>query len=67
MEVTFESFDAYKYVQVFKVTEWRGNQVFKTEHKGYALATRTKQGDEVYSSLSTHLLRHSKITLELLE
>jgi hypothetical protein len=64
---TFPSWQSYEYVQVSRIVEMRDGCVYKTEPKGFAKALRPQQADEVYSSLSTKLLRQPTITLELLE
>lgn len=66
MKHTIDAHDAWNYVEVFQVIEWKNGCVFKTKHKGFAAATRPKQDDEVYAPLSTKLLRQPKITLELI-
>jgi hypothetical protein len=67
VKITFPSFEAYGYVQVFKVLEWKDGAVFRTEHKGYAKVDRPAEKDEIYVPLSTKLMKQPEITLELLD
>jgi len=57
MLVEVNKYDAYKYVQVYKVTQWKDGAVYRTKHIGYAKASRQREPDEVYSSISTNLTR----------
>ncbi len=66
-KVSFEPYDAFNYVEVFEITEWKDGCVYKTKPKGFARADRTKQPNETYSPLSMKILRQPKITLDLLE
>lgn len=66
MQVTFASYESYKYREVFLVTERRNGRVYKTRPLGFCLATREAKKDEIYSPLSTALTRQETITLELL-
>ncbi len=68
MPVTFPSYDAFKYVQVWTIVAMKDGAIYKTKHKGYALATRPMQEGETYSSLSTSMMQPGQIvTLELLD
>lgn len=66
MIVTFPSHEAFNYVEVFRVVEWRRGTVYKTVHKGYAHRNRRPEPDEVYAPLSTTLTKGSEITVDLL-
>lgn len=47
--------EAWKYVTVYDVLEWRDGAVFRTEFKGFAHRDRPRGQNEVYSSVSTSL------------
>jgi hypothetical protein len=64
MKVTIPTWKSYEYVEVFQVIEYKDGCVFKTKSVGFAHRNRPKGKDEVYTSLSTKLLRN-KDTIEL--
>ena len=66
MKVTVKSYDAHNFVEVRVVTKWKDGAIYKTKHKGFARIDRPMQKDEVYSSLSTTLLRQREFELVLL-
>jgi hypothetical protein len=47
------AFEAYLYVEVFEIIEYRNGTVYKTKSKGYAKADRPKQSNELYCAIST--------------
>jgi hypothetical protein len=55
MLVEVEKYDAWKYVEVYRVVEWKDGLIYRTKSVGYAKAERPREPDEVYASVSTRL------------
>lgn len=68
MKITIPVWRSYEYVEVYLITELRGDRVYKTRSLGYAHRQRPKGEMETYAALPTCLTRGQiEITLELMD
>lgn len=56
-KVKIPVWQAYLYVEVFRVTELKDGFIFKTKRVGYAHRDRPKAEDEVYSAIPMSIIR----------
>jgi hypothetical protein len=66
MEITINSYDSYKYNQVWLITEWKDGCVWKVKPIGYILAeNKASYPNDKYSlsSISTKLTKGDFCTL----
>lgn len=71
MKITIPSYDAFMYLEVWEITEWRDGLVYKTKSTGMYISYKDEQKLDkrkyTTSSISTRLLRQANIELELME